>query len=116
MVEAVRHARQVVQDIGNLRSHLPRDISSREILGHDPSELKAFKSTGEMMQLDLSECPVQLWAASKELRAPIELVFRSALMGRLPVVNFAAGGVATPADAALMMAVCFSFHKFVWNV
>lgn len=41
--------------------------------------------------------------AAKELRAPIELVRWTAEHGRLPVPNFAAGGVATPADAALMM-------------
>lgn len=39
----------------------------------------------------------------QELRAPYELVKYVAENGRLPVVNFAAGGVATPADAALMM-------------
>ncbi len=42
-------------------------------------------------------------AAAKELQAPFELVKEVAETGRLPVVNFAAGGIATPADAALMM-------------
>jgi pyridoxal 5'-phosphate synthase pdxS subunit len=45
----------------------------------------------------------QLIAAAKELQAPLELVRKVSESGRLPVVNFAAGGVATPADAALMM-------------
>lgn len=45
----------------------------------------------------------ELFVAAKELRAPYELVKFVADNGRLPVVNFAAGGVATPADAALMM-------------
>jgi len=45
----------------------------------------------------------ELMTASKELSAPYELVKQIAETGRLPVVNFAAGGVATPADAALMM-------------
>ena len=40
---------------------------------------------------------------AKELQAPIELVREVKRLGRLPVVNFSAGGVATPADAALMM-------------
>ncbi|AEJ38236.1 pyridoxal biosynthesis lyase PdxS [Sulfobacillus acidophilus TPY] len=40
---------------------------------------------------------------AKELRAPLELVRKVKELGRLPVVNFSAGGVATPADAALMM-------------
>jgi pyridoxal 5'-phosphate synthase pdxS subunit len=41
--------------------------------------------------------------AAKEMAAPYELVVQVAKSGKLPVVNFAAGGVATPADAALMM-------------
>jgi len=45
----------------------------------------------------------ELYVAAKELRAPYELVREVAADGRLPVVNFSAGGVATPADAALMM-------------
>jgi len=40
---------------------------------------------------------------AREIEAPIELVIETAKMQRLPVVNFAAGGIATPADAALMM-------------
>ncbi|NJN81765.1 MAG: pyridoxal 5'-phosphate synthase lyase subunit PdxS [Caldilineaceae bacterium] len=43
------------------------------------------------------------FAYAKEIRAPYPLVAQTAELGRLPVVNFAAGGVATPADAALMM-------------
>lgn len=43
------------------------------------------------------------WLYSKESRVPYELVLLTARPGRLPVVNFAAGGIATPADAALMM-------------
>ncbi len=45
----------------------------------------------------------ELPAAAKELGAPLELVLEVANSGKLPVVNFAAGGIATPADAALMM-------------
>jgi len=45
----------------------------------------------------------ELMAISKEMAAPMELVKQVHETGRLPVVNFAAGGVATPADAALMM-------------
>ena len=41
--------------------------------------------------------------AAKQIGASYELVKKTKEMGRLPVVNFAAGGVATPADAALMM-------------
>ena len=45
----------------------------------------------------------ELMAYSKEIGAPYELVKETTEVGRMPVVNFAAGGVATPADAALMM-------------
>jgi pyridoxal 5'-phosphate synthase pdxS subunit len=45
----------------------------------------------------------QLMSAARDLGAPFELVQEVAAAGRLPVVNFAAGGLATPADAALMM-------------
>jgi pyridoxal 5'-phosphate synthase pdxS subunit len=47
--------------------------------------------------------PEELMTAAKELGAPYELVKEVAAAGRLPVPNFSAGGVATPADAALMM-------------
>jgi pyridoxal 5'-phosphate synthase pdxS subunit len=47
--------------------------------------------------------PEQYVTKAKELGAPVDLVRDVAQLGRLPVVNFAAGGLATPADAALMM-------------
>jgi len=45
----------------------------------------------------------ELMTAAKEMAAPYELVLKVAKDGSLPVVNFSAGGIATPADAALMM-------------
>jgi len=69
VVEAVRHARTVYDEIRRLRT------------------------------LDEDE----LFTAAKNLQAPYDLVRSVAETGRLPVVNFAAGGVATPADAALLM-------------
>ncbi len=52
----------------------------------------------------LSRLPEQeLMTAAKELGAPYELVYEVAKTGKLPVPNFSAGGIATPADAALMM-------------
>ena len=57
---------------------------------------------GEMRKLTvLGE--EELYRAAKDLQAPYELVAWVAKNGRLPVVNFSAGGIATPADAALMM-------------
>jgi pyridoxal 5'-phosphate synthase pdxS subunit len=69
VVEAVRHARTVLDEIRRLQTM--------------PDE--------------------ELMAEAKELGAPYELVLETRRLGRLPVVNFAAGGIATPADAALMM-------------
>ncbi len=45
----------------------------------------------------------ELFTYAKSIQAPYHLVLETAELGRLPVVNFAAGGIATPADAALMM-------------
>jgi pyridoxal 5'-phosphate synthase pdxS subunit len=47
--------------------------------------------------------PDELFGAAKELQAPLDLVQMVAAEGKLPVVNFVAGGIATPADAALAM-------------
>jgi pyridoxal 5'-phosphate synthase pdxS subunit len=47
----------------------------------------------------------QLTHAAGQMRVPVDLVVQTRDRGRVPVVNFAAGGIATPADAALMMAL-----------
>jgi len=60
--------------------------------------------TGEMRALAAMR-PEELATRAKELQAPIDLVRHVAVTGRLPVPNFAAGGIATPADAALCMAL-----------
>ncbi len=57
---------------------------------------------GEIRRLGSLE-EAELAAAAKDLAAPLDLVREVAEKGRLPVVMFSAGGVATPADAALMM-------------
>src|SRR6478672_11513376 len=57
---------------------------------------------GEMKKLTVLD-ENELATAAKEHRAPLELVRWVAEHGKLPVVNFSAGGIATPADAALMM-------------
>ncbi|CAP98881.1 hypothetical protein N7519_007179 [Penicillium mononematosum] len=75
VVEAVKHMRTVNAQISRARGIL---LASQDA---EP-ELRAF---------------------AREIEAPYELVRQAAELGRLPVVNFAAGGVATPADAALMM-------------
>jgi len=60
--------------------------------------------TSEIRRLAVLE-EAELAAAAKQLAAPLELVRAVAEQGKLPVVLFCAGGVATPADAALMMAL-----------
>jgi len=57
---------------------------------------------GEIRRLK-NKAPEELFSYAKEIGAPYQLIKKTAELGRLPVVNFAAGGVATPADAALMM-------------
>jgi pyridoxal 5'-phosphate synthase pdxS subunit len=57
---------------------------------------------GEMRKLTILG-DEELYRAAKDLQAPYELVAWVAKNGKLPVVNFSAGGIATPADAALMM-------------
>ena len=69
VVEAVRHARAVLDEIRRL-TNLPEE---------------------------------ELMSYAKEIGAHLDLVIETRTLGRLPVVNFAAGGIATPADAALMM-------------
>ena len=60
--------------------------------------------TNQMKALTVM-APEQLMSSARDLGAPYGLVKEIAETGRLPVVNFAAGGIATPADAALMMAL-----------
>jgi pyridoxal 5'-phosphate synthase pdxS subunit len=60
------------------------------------------KIGGELRRLT-SLSPDELFVAAKELQAPYELVAEVARLGKLPVVLFTAGGIATPADAAMMM-------------
>lgn len=57
---------------------------------------------GELRHLT-SMAAEEMMAYAKEIGAPYDLVMETASLGKLPVVNFAAGGIATPADAALMM-------------
>jgi pyridoxal 5'-phosphate synthase pdxS subunit len=57
---------------------------------------------GEIRRLTSMD-EAELFSYAKSIQAPYDLVIETAKLGRLPVVNFAAGGVATPADAALMM-------------
>jgi pyridoxal 5'-phosphate synthase pdxS subunit len=57
---------------------------------------------GEIRQLQALD-DTEVYTFAKQIQAPVELVQETKRLGRLPVVNFAAGGIATPADAALCM-------------
>jgi pyridoxal 5'-phosphate synthase pdxS subunit len=65
----------------------------------DPAHALDHRGDPPLSTMDETE----LYAAAKEHRAPVELVREVAETGRLPVVLFTAGGIATPADAAMMM-------------
>jgi pyridoxal 5'-phosphate synthase pdxS subunit len=65
--------------------------------------VRHIRRVNEDIQRVVSATPMELMSIAKEIGAPYELVLQVKELGRLPVVNFAAGGVATPADAALMM-------------
>ncbi|KAI1809656.1 SOR/SNZ family-domain-containing protein [Poronia punctata] len=77
VVEAVRHIRTVSREIAEVQK-----------------EMEEAEQNGDSFRFDL-------WA--RQHRCNPELLKQTVELGRLPVVNFAAGGVATPADAALMM-------------
>jgi pyridoxal 5'-phosphate synthase pdxS subunit len=65
--------------------------------------VRHIRRVNEDIQRVVSASPMELMTIAKELGAPYELILQVKELGRLPVVNFAAGGIATPADAALMM-------------
>jgi pyridoxal 5'-phosphate synthase pdxS subunit len=66
------------------------------IVNNEIRRLKAIYESGDQQELIKT---------ARELKVSYELVAETGRLGRLPVVNFAAGGIATPADAALMMAL-----------
>ena len=65
--------------------------------------LRTIRGEIAHLQATLATNPEELYVAAKELQSPYELVHEVARLGRLPVTLFTAGGVATPADAAMMM-------------
>ncbi|WP_059377549.1 beta/alpha barrel domain-containing protein, partial [Fructobacillus pseudoficulneus] len=65
--------------------------------------VRHMQKVNEQIRHIQNEKPEHLMAIARDLRAPLELVQEIHETGKLPVVNFAAGGISTPADAALMM-------------
>lgn len=71
--------------------------------GNIVEAVRHMRLVNSQVRKAISMSPDELMVFAKELGAPYEILLQIKEAGRLPVVNFAAGGVATPADAALMM-------------
>jgi len=71
--------------------------------GNVINAVKHFRTINKQIKMVQNMDPSELYTYAKEIAAPYDLVKLVQENGRLPVVNFAAGGIATPADAALMM-------------
>ncbi|OCG33459.1 pyridoxal biosynthesis lyase PdxS [Gilliamella sp. Fer2-1] len=71
--------------------------------GNIVEAVRHMRKVNEQIRLVVSKSKDELMTFSKEINAPYELILQIKQQGKLPVVNFAAGGIATPADAALMM-------------
>lgn len=71
--------------------------------GNIVEAVRHMRRVNEQIRLVNSKSKDELMTLAKEIGAPYELVIQIKQLGKLPVVNFAAGGIATPADAALMM-------------
>ncbi|OCG37269.1 pyridoxal 5'-phosphate synthase lyase subunit PdxS [Gilliamella sp. Gris1-4] len=71
--------------------------------GNIVEAVRHIRKVNEQIRLVTGKSKDELMTFAKEIGAPYDLVLQVKQLGKLPVVNFAAGGVATPADAALMM-------------
>ncbi|OCF99952.1 MULTISPECIES: pyridoxal 5'-phosphate synthase lyase subunit PdxS [Gilliamella] len=71
--------------------------------GNIVEAVRHMRRVNEQIRLVVGKSKDELMTLAKEIGAPYELILQIKQLGKLPVVNFAAGGVATPADAALMM-------------
>lgn len=71
--------------------------------GNIVEAVRHMRRVNEQIRVVNSKSKDELMTLAKEIGAPYELVIQIKQLGKLPVVNFAAGGIATPADAALMM-------------
>lgn len=73
--------------------------------GNIVEAVRHMRKVNGQIRLVASKSLDELMTFAKEIGAPYELVKEIKMLGKLPVVNFAAGGIATPADAALMMSL-----------
>ena len=96
------------RDLGEALRRIAEGASMIRTKG-EPGTGDVVQAVRHMRAMNAEICRVQglrddeLFEAAKQLQVPVELLRYVKENGRLPVVNFAAGGVATPADAALMM-------------
>ncbi len=73
--------------------------------GNVVEAVRHIRAINSQIKALAGQSPEEMLEAAQTMRVPVEIVREVAQLGRLPLVNFAAGGVATPADAALMMAL-----------
>lgn len=73
--------------------------------GNIVEAVRHMRKVNQQIKMLVTKENDELMTFAKEIGAPFELVKEIKALGKLPVVNFAAGGVATPADAALMMSL-----------
>lgn len=73
--------------------------------GNIVEAVRHMRKVQDQIRLLCSKMDDEVMAFAKEINAPYDLLLEVKKLGKLPVVNFAAGGVATPADAALMMSL-----------
>ena len=107
--EIVRQPIEFDMAYGLVEAEMDRIFHARSTRRDDGTKVEDDRPVASFVDLDegTDEETVlpeeELMTFAKELGAPYELVKETKELGRLPVVNFAAGGIATPADAALMM-------------
>lgn len=73
------------------------------VVGNVVEAVKHARTIKRQINVGKSMDEEELYSYAKELQVPYELLVKTVKMGRLPVVNFAAGGLATPADVSLLM-------------
>ena len=98
VMNAVRHARAVFSEIRKLET-----MREDEIFAYATDASRTRGAPTRAAVTPPSPRSSSLYRYAKELRVPVELVEQVRANGRLPVVTFAAGGLATPADVAMLM-------------
>ena len=73
------------------------------VLGNVVEAVRHARAMQREIRMAQSMSPEELYSYAKQLGVSIDLLKKTAELGRLPVVNFAAGGLATPADVSLLM-------------